>query len=139
MKTKEKTTELYRKFTEHNDWEGEIWHFYIPINGNESALADLERQVKAVDSYSETGYDFPFKLSKKILSATEVKVLVENGDDDGYMPKHNLLKGILTLPSLPHTLNKESFDAWFEHFYKGGICEMFSKPKRTKKQQEPSK
>jgi hypothetical protein len=96
----------YLRFTEHNDWEGETWHFYIPFDDQH-----LE-WIKAKLSSDEV-FDYSYVLSeKKIYTEAEVDILVQNSDC-GYMMEHNKVKEI----SIDE--NKE------DPFYKGScfICE----------------
>jgi len=88
----------YIKYTEFNDWEGETWHFYIPIKGNEEAVTDL-RGICDGECYC---------VADELIPEEEVDVLVKHSAV-GYMRKHNKLSGKLT-PT--------------EDLYKGGIVKM---------------
>lgn len=104
-------TTNYAKFTEVNDWEGETWHFWLPIEGNEDAL-DALHSVLDTDEY---------ELDLTPVPEFEVDVLVKH-TDTGYMAYHNKLAGTLTLTGddlekLEDTEGKVGF------FYKGKISE----------------
>lgn len=101
----------YLRFTEENDWEGETWNFYIPIENNEAALSHLRTLIEGQNQY-ELGTE-PF--SKKTVKTLDRNSRVE------YMALENRLSGILLLPD---RIDWENDDP----FYKGGISE-FLHPK----------
>lgn len=69
----------YYLFTENNDWEGEIWNFYIPMT---KAHRDaIENLIQSTDEY-----DCPYTISNFTYTENEVDVIVENAEDEGYMP-----------------------------------------------------
>lgn len=91
------------RFTEHNDWEGETWNFYIPLEGNKEALHELYDLVKNVDDYELD--------MKNIITNEQVNALINHGNhDSGYMDTHNKLSGVLDM-------NLVTADG----LYKGGI------------------
>ncbi len=96
----------YYRLTEHNEWEGETWHFYIPVDGNEE---ELEKLRSSIDGEI-------YKLSKKTYEEDKITTLCEDDDDAGYMAKHNKLEGkfVFEQPSDKNT----------EPLYKGGIRKM---------------
>lgn len=104
----------YAKFTEHNDWEGETWRFYIPIEGNEAALHELEQAISANSGSS-------YELDTGPFTESVVDALVEHGADDcEYMPAHTKLVGLLRLPP---ELRAAMSDPESNPLYKGGIGE----------------
>lgn len=82
----------YLKFTEENDWEGETWHFYLPIEGNETALATLRAYLDQEKSKGQ--YDFPYTLGTEPITEAEVDAFVKHSDS-GYMMEHNKIVGFL--------------------------------------------
>ena len=66
------------KLTERNDWEGETWNFYIPIRGNEEAIAFLKEAL-----------DPNYSIGENEFTEHEVDILCNSNDNWGYMPKHN--------------------------------------------------
>ena len=104
----------YKRFTEENDWEGEKWHFYIPVPGNEEALSKLEKLI------SEKGYDDIYAFHKEMFTEAEVDVLVKYSEQ-GYMPHHNKLSGLLDYKSLLKAMDFVDEDK--DPLYKGGIKE----------------
>jgi len=94
----------YVCFIEHNDWEGETWRFYIPINGNEADLAKVRELI--------TGSDYEL-VDEPQWSKAEVKKL-ERAGGYGYMNYHNLAAGF---KQLPDSINWDEEDP----FYKGGL------------------
>lgn len=79
---------LYARFTEENDWEGETWHFYIPLAGNDRALERLAELIENREEYA---------LAREWYSETEVRILVAN-TETGYMAEHTRLHGLLAVP-----------------------------------------
>ena len=113
----------YVTFTEDNDYEGETWRFYIPIEGNEKALAELDEGLK--EAAGEDPYDeFPYHLDDNPIPEAQVDYLVGNlADDTGYMPAFNKLAGQLLLPVGLDWSSEDNFD---DHLYKGGIKDWMS-------------
>lgn len=80
-------TNTYVRLTEENEWEGETWHAYLPINGNEGALTALRELIDAADD------DLGFSLSEETLTEHEVDALVRHGGDTTYLAAHTKLAG----------------------------------------------
>lgn len=107
----------YVRFIENNDWEGEVWHFWIPVEGNEDTISILRRIVDG-ETYS---------MSDNALPESSVDVLVAANAWEGncsYDDANTKLSGRLFLPD--DLRNSESSIG--EHagegedsFYKGGI------------------
>lgn len=102
----------YAKFTENNEWEGETWHFYIPIEGNQEALAQLSTELDEIDEEPQR-----YEVDLTPLPEFEVDVLVKH-TDCGYMHYHNKLTGVLTLPA---QVFEDLKDLDNDPFYKGEI------------------
>lgn len=100
----------FMQFTEINSWEGETWHFWLQVNGNEAALDALSVRLTEADT---EGYD----LGDRVADEHTVNVLVNHADGDGYMPEHTKCLGQLVLP--------EDFDDADKVLYKGGIKDLF--------------
>ena len=113
----------YAKFTEHNEWEGETWHFWIPINGNATALETLDAAIDARNAVNAEASDkSPFELDLTPVPEAEVDAVIKRtADDCGYMMPHTKLAGSLVIS--PEVLARlESGDPEGEdEFYKGGI------------------
>lgn len=100
----------YLRFTEINDWEGEEWNFYLPIEGNESALEHLRTLIEGnPDTYEIDDYPYPGAVVDHITKRSR----------SGYMNYENRVEGFLQLP--------DSIDDWVDNdpFYKGGIRKFF--------------
>lgn len=69
----------YYIFTENNEWEGEIWNFYIPMTKSHRDAVDALIQ-------SSDEFDSPYSISTHTLSESEVEDLTDDADEDGYMP-----------------------------------------------------
>lgn len=104
---------MYACLTEANEWEGETWRFYIPVEGNEAALTRLSEAL-----VETLGDDSPYRVAKKRLTAAEVETLVQTPNGDAsYLPAHTQMAGRLALPEeLPGDC--EGFD---NLLYKGGL------------------
>jgi hypothetical protein len=102
----------YARFTEVNDWEGETWHFWLPIEGNEEALRKLA-ELLDVEADSDE-----YQLSLEPRDELHVDALVDEDDEPGYMSAQNKLEGVLTVPD---TLGENC-----KALYKGDIAKMFS-------------
>lgn len=83
-------TDTYVRLTEENEWEGETWHHYLPVTGNEQALNTLRELIRnAFD-------DFGFTLGEETYTKVEVDTLARLGNDgNGYLPLHTTLAGRL--------------------------------------------
>ncbi len=106
----------YFRFTEHNDNEGETWHFFIPVKDNKETIKNLKTFLEGL---SENEYE----ISDKLLEYTEVEVLCKN-TDSGYMDFNNQLFGKLILPKLEMHKNGYIED---DPLYKGGIQNFMEK------------
>jgi hypothetical protein len=83
---------LYIQLVENNEWEGETWHFYIPVAGNEKAIGALSTLIQLWDQDPE---EPEYAISAKRLTEAQVDALVEYGSTGGYMAEHNKLAGRL--------------------------------------------
>jgi hypothetical protein len=111
------------RFSEHNDWEGEVWRFYIPYEGNEQAFGLLE--TLSIDS--------PYTVDDndgELYAEDIVDELVTNSGT-GYMRLHNKLDDQLLLCELTVALTSlANHEA--DLLYKGGIRDYTSKkPENT--------
>ena len=98
------------RFTEHNDWEGESWNFYIPLEGNEEAIDRLRDSVKKEGA---------FEVGSRAYPETVVDLLCEESRS-GYLVFENKLSGKLTFTG------EESLERLFDRLYKGGIVNLLS-------------
>lgn len=104
----------YLKFSEENDQEGETWHFYLPVYGNEVELEKLRQYLTAAQD--DVTWDLAYQLGTDLIPESEVDILVKHADD-GYMSQHNKVSGLLTTPD---------FDPHHDPLYKGGIRDQFT-------------
>lgn len=101
------------KLTENNEHEGETWHFYIPIEGNEEAIGRLLDAIARLDQ----DVDEEHSLDLTPIPEAEVDILVKHADT-GYMANHNKLTGVLVLPEdFDEKMAEEDADP----LYKGSI------------------
>jgi hypothetical protein len=102
----------YACLTEHNEWEGETWHFYIPLVGNEDALTTLREMIEDDESYELSTNE----LGEGVFTESEVDILVKHGGDTDYMAAHSRLAGRLLIPDRTD----------LDKFYKGGIKDLMT-------------
>lgn len=99
------------RLTEANDWEGETWTFFIPIEDNERAIDHLANKVLIHDDgWIESSH---FVLDHEPIDEHDVDVLVKYANADGtHLPLFTKLSGTLPIlaPSPPQFA-----------LYKGGI------------------
>lgn len=111
----------YLKFTEVNEHEGETWHHYLPVEGNEAALGRLRDYL--AKAKAECQWEFPYTLGSEAIAESDVDTLVKHSDV-GYMMEHTKVVGFL-----------KDFDADAEAddlFYKGEIDKLFAGTADTK-------
>ena len=110
----------FAKLTEDNEHEGETWHFYIPIEGNEESIGQLFEAIAVLDQ----DVDEQYALDLTPLPEGEVDILVKHADM-GYMANHTKLAGVLTLPD---DFDKRMADEDGDLLYKGQIREYMKVP-----------
>lgn len=103
----------YANFTEHNEWEGETWHFWIPIAGNEDTLQELHVIIADGDGIADQ-----YELDLTPVPEAEVDSLVAYCDDDGYLPDHIKLAGTLVITEADAARIPDYKE---DPLYKGGI------------------
>lgn len=107
------------KFTERNHHEGETWRFYLQVDGNEEQITKLRKMLAAYDTTPAISYT----LDDQLLDEATVNALVEQADDEGYMPAHNKVTGRFKCPDdLGHRADE---------LYKGSIEEFFTAAEAT--------
>jgi len=104
------TNKTYVKFTEENDHEGETWTFWLPVEGNEHALAAFAEWLADQGPRVE---DYNLELEAR-ESEERVAALVEHGGS-GYMAYHTKVSGLMSSP--PDNPDR---------LYKGGIRGLFA-------------
>lgn len=102
---------LFVKFTEHNDHEGETWHYWLQWQINQTQIEHLRKLI--ADNEDQ------YELADYVREEDEVDVLVDEADC-GYTYSHNKVVG--ELRGLPESIDWES---WDDPFYKGGIRDFF--------------
>lgn len=100
----------YLRLTEHNDWEGETWDFFIQVDDNEEAIKVLREKITQSED---------FVLGTDEMTDIEVDILVEKGNNEsGYMARFNKVPGILDLDKIKEITFDPELGAGL---YKGGI------------------
>jgi len=111
------------KFTEHNDWEGEDWNFWLQLDGNEAALKDLQSWLGTFDDDGEQ-----YELDMTPVDEKEVDMLVKHSGQ-GYMDYENKVTGTLEVPQVQYKDTEpdlvEGQDWLNDNFYKGDIKRHF--------------
>lgn len=102
---------MYAHFVEDNEWEGETWHFYFPLEENEEAMWYMIERFDLDEGYLGNFY------FDEDVPEEEVDVLVKHADDTGYMAQHNKCEGRLDV----EMMKKLSDQALAEALYKGGV------------------
>lgn len=109
----------YYIFTEHNDYEGETWNFYVPM---EKIHRDIIAQ--AVESTAE--FDSPYQISDKSYDETEVNFILMNiKSSTSYLPEFNKcgpINQILLDKLLDQSVNITENDP----FYKGSCWDIIA-------------
>lgn len=106
-----KTKRLFYKITEHNDWEGEDWKFYLVQEGNEKFIERLKEAIAKFDEYGDT-----LEISDDLVPEKEVNVLIKHSDS-GYMPDHNKVDKIIS----PDVIQMDNEEDFFQCINKGGL------------------
>lgn len=99
------------QITEHNEWEGETWKFYLVKVGNEKFIDKLKKAAEKFDEYGDR-----IEISDTIVPEFEVDILVKHADSK-YMKSHNKVDKVLD----PKTIITKNEDKFFDCFYKGGL------------------
>jgi len=104
------------RLREMNDWEGELWNFWLQLDGNEDELAKLESLLA---EQRRLGYDLPYHLHLTFpVPEDEIDALVEVAEDyGGYYPRDMKVTGKFTCPD---EIGEEG-----DALYKGGIFRYF--------------
>jgi len=98
------------KFTEHNEWEGETWMFYLQLDENENEIKKLKNLIKKREDY---------EIQDKIFDEKEVNILVDNSQS-GYLAFHNKVIGKFNCNNIILSKNDDNL-------YKGGIRDLFKR------------
>lgn len=103
------------QYTEENDHEGETWHFWLQVDGNEEQLAKLRGLLAAESEDGEL--DLDYTLTENVEPESVVDKLVQYADM-GYMRTHTKVLGSLTCPA---DLGEDG-----DELYKGRIADHFT-------------
>ena len=99
---------LYIKFTEHNDNEGETWHFFIKLKGNKKKIFQIKNLLSSIlktDPYVEDMYN----LDETPIPESEVDILV-NHSPSGHYPTFNK---VIKIKELPESVDFEIDDPFY--------------------------
>lgn len=110
------------RFVEVNESEGELWNFWLQVNGNEHQLEDLAELLLEA-TFDENGNPLtkdglPFALEDDYEDERIVDALVHYADESGYMPTHQKITGKFTCPT--------NLGENLEKLVKGGIKKFFT-------------
>ncbi len=109
------------KMTEHNEWEGETWNFWLQLNGNEEAIRKLIKLVK------EDG-DHTYSFDLESTNEKEIDILVDREDNNSYMALHNKVSGAFNIERLIGEI-KDGVSISEDLIYKGQIKNYFKEVK----------
>lgn len=107
---KSQNREFYH-ITEHNDWEGETWKFYLVKEGNEKFMDKLKKAVEKHDEYGDT-----LEIGDELVPESEVDILVKHATN-GYMKTHNKVDKIID----PKVIQTRTAEKFFQCVNKGGL------------------
>lgn len=94
----------YMMFTENNEWEGETWNFFIPIEGNEAVIEKIRKLIRGNSAY---------ELGEPVWTQSEVEKLLRKPSRTDYINEFNLVSAV---NDLPDTIDWERDN---DPFYKG--------------------
>ena len=92
---------MFVMFTEINDWEGETWSWFIPIEGNED---DIEKVRALIEPMQDV-----YSLSEKQYTEEEVQTLMDAPSDTTYMDRYQKASGFETIPESVDWDNDDPF------------------------------
>lgn len=117
-----KKEELFVRFTEFNDHEGETWHRFISVNDpNLSKLQDIVSKLDDLYEDEESPYGFKMDADGELVTFPESKVDVFCDDDDdecGYYDKYGVSQ--ISELNLEKPDNVDSFEFYDDQVYKLG-------------------
>jgi hypothetical protein len=105
---------------ERNEHEGETWHYWLQVDGNEEALRQLKSFVRVLATREqEEGHEPQYEFTDDVEDEFVVDTLVRyaDGDPSCYMPSHQKVTGILELPP--------EWGEDGEDLYKGGVKRLY--------------
>lgn len=112
--------------TENNDWEGEVWNFYVPVEGNEDAIGVIEEflgRLRAEFEGDGSGGDFPYEVQRQDFHLPTVAKM----RGGGYMAEHNVLEK-LDLAKVRAVdwaqVRDDGSGCIHDHLYKGGLRDL---------------
>lgn len=100
---KPKKTKVYYEFIEHNEWEGESWSFYVPLD---------YRKFKNIQEAIEGNESYEIKTQPYFENEVD-KLIKQDFSQTNYMSSRNKCSGIFKLP--------KKIDWDNDPFYKGGL------------------
>lgn len=100
-------------FKEYNDWEGEVWEVFIPLEENREAIELLKKHFEKLSPMFQEAFSFD-----KVVTESEAETLAKHSDC-GYMDRYSIFDGKLNPKPLLQMNEEELFDA----LYKGKIYE----------------
>lgn len=115
-------SETYVTLVEDNEAEGEMWRHYIPVSGNELAIAQLDEAISVLRDDD----DGSFFLDHAKLTTEMVNTRLSLADDTSYMAAHTKLEGTLR-PFPTPTGGIDLADFVRNVLYKGGIENLMTK------------
>jgi hypothetical protein len=104
---------LFARLREDNEHEGEVYHYWLQVNGNEEALTELAETLR-----DEFFAGFSLRMDD-LLTEEQVDLLVDE-TESGYMDFDQKFTGRLEWPT-----DQMSQDDWMDSIYKGSIKDCF--------------
>lgn len=112
------------RFTEHNDHEGEVWHYWLQVEGNEHQLQKLRNVIQQYEAAQDSEPEYQLRLDDPPIPESEVDILVKHTKYRyGYNPSDNKVTGTLDVPD--DLLADHGYGLELDRLYKGGIKKLF--------------
>lgn len=105
----------FAKFTENNDHEGETWHFWLQLGGQNTR--EFKRLEALLDELDPNGEQYSLDMTP--VDESEVDILVKHSEQ-GYMLQHNKVTGNFVCPTIIID-SDDAIEELDQELYKGGI------------------
>lgn len=121
----------FLRLTENNDWEGETWHFYLQLDGNEELLEKLRIEISRIFD-EEKCEPVPFVMDDQVFDEDLVDEFLKIRGRSTYLSDHNKVVGKFNFDFNEIEKVKDKTPEWEwqryeDALYKGGIKDYFKK------------
>lgn len=105
----------FMKFKEYCDWEGEIWFFWLQVDGNEDELDNFGVVLR--EAYEDDEGEF-WLYEDDIIEEEFVDCLVEHGNVSTYTQTHSKITGEFKGVALSQVYAGDIYKGKIENFFK---------------------